>query len=142
MRMGRISSAHTQTHARAQTHTHTYTHTHTHKQVRSCYTIEQQVALTLHLQPLNTPQKKKSQLNTLQKQKKKRLMNVLRSVSHVFLNNALLRKMKMKIGTHNGTFHCDEVLACFLLRQLPEYKVLFTQRQQHLHMCSVSVAEL
>ncbi|KTF75766.1 hypothetical protein cypCar_00049100, partial [Cyprinus carpio] len=30
--------------------------------------------------------------------------------------------MKMRIGTHNGTFHCDEVLACFLLRQLPEYK--------------------
>ena len=28
-----------------------------------------------------------------------------------------------KIGTHNGSFHCDEVLACFLLRQLPEYKV-------------------
>lgn len=27
------------------------------------------------------------------------------------------------IGTHNGTFHCDEVLACFFLRQLPEYKV-------------------
>lgn len=29
----------------------------------------------------------------------------------------------IKIGTHNGTFHCDEVLACFFLRQLPEYKV-------------------
>lgn len=28
-----------------------------------------------------------------------------------------------KIGTHNGTFHCDEVLACFFLRQVPEYKV-------------------
>ena len=27
-----------------------------------------------------------------------------------------------KIGTHNGTFHCDEVLACFMLKQLPEYK--------------------
>ncbi len=26
-----------------------------------------------------------------------------------------------KIGTHNGTFHCDEVLACFLLKQLPNY---------------------
>lgn len=30
-----------------------------------------------------------------------------------------------KIGTHNGTFHCDEVLACFFLRQIPEYKVGF-----------------
>ncbi len=27
-----------------------------------------------------------------------------------------------KIGTHNGAFHCDEVLACYLLRQLAEYK--------------------
>ena len=28
----------------------------------------------------------------------------------------------VKIGTHNGTFHCDEVLACFMLKQLPRYK--------------------
>lgn len=27
-----------------------------------------------------------------------------------------------KICTHNGPFHCDDVLACFLLKQLPEYK--------------------
>ncbi|XP_037107966.1 UPF0160 protein MYG1, mitochondrial [Syngnathus acus] len=32
------------------------------------------------------------------------------------------RMAAKKIGTHNGTFHCDEVLACFFLRQLPEYK--------------------
>jgi len=29
---------------------------------------------------------------------------------------------KIKIGTHNGTFHCDEVMACYLLKLLPEYK--------------------
>ena len=28
----------------------------------------------------------------------------------------------MKIGTHNGAFHCDEVLACAMLKRLPEYK--------------------
>ena len=28
----------------------------------------------------------------------------------------------MLIGTHYGTFHCDEALACFMLKQLPEYK--------------------
>lgn len=28
-----------------------------------------------------------------------------------------------RIGTHDGTFHCDEVLACFLLRLLPRYRV-------------------
>ena len=32
------------------------------------------------------------------------------------------QKTMAKIGTHNGTFHCDEALACFLLRKLPEYK--------------------
>nr|XP_033794331.1 UPF0160 protein MYG1, mitochondrial isoform X2 [Geotrypetes seraphini] len=30
--------------------------------------------------------------------------------------------MRPRIGTHNGTFHCDEVLACFLLRRLPRYQ--------------------
>lgn len=45
-----------------------------------------------------------------------------RLLSSVLINKHHLMKMKMKIGTHNGTFHCDEVLACFLLRQLPEYK--------------------
>lgn len=28
-----------------------------------------------------------------------------------------------RIGTHDGTFHCDEALACALLRLLPEYRV-------------------
>ena len=32
---------------------------------------------------------------------------------------------KVKIGTHNGTFHCDEVMACYLLKLLPEYKGTF-----------------
>lgn len=27
-----------------------------------------------------------------------------------------------KIGTHNGVFHCDEALACYMLKQLPEYR--------------------
>ena len=26
------------------------------------------------------------------------------------------------IGTHSGLFHCDEVLACYMLKVLPEYK--------------------
>uniref|UniRef100_A0A673IQ45 Uncharacterized protein n=1 Tax=Sinocyclocheilus rhinocerous TaxID=307959 RepID=A0A673IQ45_9TELE len=48
---------------------------------------------------------------------------LISQVSGVFL-------MKMRIGTHNGTFHCDEVLACFLLRQLPECKVRRGDRTQ------------
>ena len=27
-----------------------------------------------------------------------------------------------RAGTHNGKFHCDEVLACYMLKLLPEYR--------------------
>ena len=30
-------------------------------------------------------------------------------------------KNMVTIGTHDGKFHCDEVLACYMLRRLPEY---------------------
>ena len=33
-----------------------------------------------------------------------------------------MERGKKCIGTHNGNFHCDEVLACFMLKQLPVYK--------------------
>lgn len=32
------------------------------------------------------------------------------------------KRALMKIGTHSGSFHCDEAFGCFLLKQLPEYK--------------------
>ncbi|EDV93543.1 GH19378 [Drosophila grimshawi] len=32
------------------------------------------------------------------------------------------RSPPLTIGTHNGIFHCDEVVACFMLKQLPEYE--------------------
>ncbi len=35
------------------------------------------------------------------------------------LKKAALQK---SIGTHSGSFHCDEVLACHMLRVLPEYR--------------------
>lgn len=47
-----------------------------------------------------------------------------------------------KIGTHNGTFHCDEVLACFFLRQLPEYKdaeIVRTRDSARLAECDIVV---
>lgn len=31
-------------------------------------------------------------------------------------------RLMKRIGTHSGVFHCDEALACFLLKKLPEYK--------------------
>ncbi|XP_037304039.2 UPF0160 protein MYG1, mitochondrial [Pungitius pungitius] len=48
----------------------------------------------------------------------------------------------IKIGTHNGTFHCDEVLACFFLRQLPEYKdaeIIRTRDPTKLSECDIVV---
>ncbi|EEB92217.1 hypothetical protein MPER_09306 [Moniliophthora perniciosa FA553] len=32
------------------------------------------------------------------------------------------QKVQKVIGTHNGTFHCDEALAVFLLRQTSTYR--------------------
>ncbi|KAL2717168.1 UPF0160 protein [Vespula squamosa] len=34
----------------------------------------------------------------------------------------MLENKVIKIGTHDGTFHCDEALAIFLLKLLPKYK--------------------
>ena len=48
----------------------------------------------------------------------------------------------MKIGTHNGTFHCDEALACFMLKQLPEYKdaeIVRTRDPAVLDTCDIVV---
>uniref|UniRef100_A0A8D0KZJ5 MYG1 exonuclease n=1 Tax=Strix occidentalis caurina TaxID=311401 RepID=A0A8D0KZJ5_STROC len=47
-----------------------------------------------------------------------------------------------RIGTHDGTFHCDEVLACYLLRLLPRYRdaeVVRTRDPQRLAQCDVVV---
>ncbi|XP_038053187.1 MYG1 exonuclease-like isoform X2 [Patiria miniata] len=49
---------------------------------------------------------------------------------------------RQTIGTHNGSFHCDEALACFLLRQLPEYKdaeIIRTRNQSVLDTCDIVV---
>lgn len=50
--------------------------------------------------------------------------------------------MPKKIGTHNGTFHCDEALACFLLQLLPEYKdstIVRTRDSSKLDECDIIV---
>ncbi|XP_065183012.1 MYG1 exonuclease-like [Sycon ciliatum] len=52
------------------------------------------------------------------------------------------RTMAVKIGTHNGKFHCDEVLACFMLRQLPEYanaEIVRSRDQTVLDTCDIVV---
>ena len=64
-------------------------------------------------------------------------LNILVVISHTYLLKSTGRwlmsspsgesKSKTKydvktIGTHDGHFHCDEVLACYMLKLLPEYK--------------------
>lgn len=47
-----------------------------------------------------------------------------------------------KIGTHDGTFHCDEVLACALLKLLPHYKnatIVRSRQQSVLDTCDIVV---
>ena len=46
------------------------------------------------------------------------------------------------IGTHNGRFHCDEALACYMLRRLPEYsdaEIVRTRDPKILDGCEVVV---
>lgn len=46
------------------------------------------------------------------------------------------------IGTHSGTFHCDEVLACYLLKTLPEFHgfdIFRTRDSELLAKCDVVV---
>lgn len=46
------------------------------------------------------------------------------------------------IGTHDGKFHCDEVLACALLKLLPQYSdatIKRTRNQTILDTCDVVV---
>ncbi|XP_017875319.1 UPF0160 protein MYG1, mitochondrial isoform X2 [Ceratina calcarata] len=48
----------------------------------------------------------------------------------------------VKIGTHDGCFHCDEALACFLLKTLPRYKdavIIRTRDDNILDTCDIVI---
>eukprot|EP00055_Hartaetosiga_balthica_P004092 m.10086 g.10086 ORF g.10086 m.10086 type:complete len:342 (-) comp3608_c0_seq1:795-1820(-) len=48
----------------------------------------------------------------------------------------------LKIGTHDGMFHCDEAFACFLLMKLPQYKdaaIVRTRNKELLDSCDIVV---
>eukprot|EP00795_Rhopilema_esculentum_P012606 gene12606-3310_t len=50
--------------------------------------------------------------------------------------------MTKLIGTHDGTFHCDEVLACSFLKMLPEYKhaeIIRSRDPEKLAECDIVV---
>lgn len=42
--------------------------------------------------------------------------------SRIVRNQFFLRNMAPYIGTHDGTFHCDDVTACFMLKTLEKFK--------------------
>jgi len=51
-------------------------------------------------------------------------------------------EQQKKIGTHNGTFHCDEVLACFMLKHLDilrDAKIVRTRDEEILKTCDFVV---
>ncbi|XP_045538166.1 MYG1 exonuclease [Papilio machaon] len=50
--------------------------------------------------------------------------------------------INMKIGTHDGVFHCDEVLACCMLKLLPNFKdaeIVRTRDMEKLNTCDIVV---
>lgn len=48
----------------------------------------------------------------------------------------------LTIGTHDGIFHCDEILACFMLQSLPKYAnaaIVRTRNDELLNTCDIVV---
>ncbi|CAG0896855.1 unnamed protein product, partial [Darwinula stevensoni] len=53
-----------------------------------------------------------------------------------------IHDMTAKIGTHDGPFHCDEALACYMLRCLPQYKnarIVRSRNESLLSTCDIVV---
>lgn len=49
---------------------------------------------------------------------------------------------KTLIGTHSGQFHCDDALACFLIKQLKPYRnseIIRTRDAEELEKCEIVV---
>ncbi|KAJ8928442.1 hypothetical protein NQ314_019031 [Rhamnusium bicolor] len=56
--------------------------------------------------------------------------------------NCKTARLVKKIGTHNGVFHCDEALACFMLKQIPDYadaEIIRTRDPSILEKCDIVV---
>eukprot|EP00057_Strongylocentrotus_purpuratus_P025906 XP_011680380.1 PREDICTED: UPF0160 protein MYG1, mitochondrial [Strongylocentrotus purpuratus] len=57
-------------------------------------------------------------------------------------NGSGSKRTCVRIGTHNGTFHCDETLACYMLQRLPQYKdaeIVRTRDPAVLETCDIVV---
>lgn len=58
------------------------------------------------------------------------------------LNPSHFYRFYLQIGTHDGVFHCDEVMACYMLKLLPQYKdasVVRTREIKKLDDCEIVV---
>ncbi|XP_059613544.1 MYG1 protein [Phlebotomus argentipes] len=65
-----------------------------------------------------------------------------RRVLEIMSEEKGLQGANLKIGTHDGKFHCDEVLACFMLRQLDKYRnaeIVRTRKDEILDQCDIVV---
>lgn len=74
--------------------------------------------------------------------------SVAASNRHYFLRtmatteNCKKQKTGLSIATHDGIFHCDEILACFMLQQLPEYaeaSIVRTRDEDVIKTCDIVV---
>lgn len=67
------------------------------------------------------------------------------SINTITMTEQQCKKVKgedIKIGTHDGVFHCDEILACFMLQQLPKYEkaeIVRTRNEKLLAECNIVV---
>ncbi|KAH1015243.1 hypothetical protein HUJ05_013005 [Dendroctonus ponderosae] len=71
-----------------------------------------------------------------------RILRVKCNQFNIMASNNKNLKLNRKIGTHNGVFHCDEALACFMLRLLPEYsdaEIVRTRDMKLLDQCDIVV---
>lgn len=67
---------------------------------------------------------------------------ILRRQTFRHLHRVAMAQSVPKIGTHDGTFHCDEALACHMLRQVPRFQtspIVRTRDQQVLSTLDVVV---
>lgn len=74
-----------------------------------------------------------------------RLLNpvLINQKSFVVMSTIADNSMKIiKIGTHNGTFHCDESLACFMIKKLPSFEngiIIRSRETNELNSCDIVV---
>lgn len=67
--------------------------------------------------------------------------SIYRSLTTLMATPPKQAKM-LKIGTHNGVFHCDESLACYLIKLMPEWKdaeIVRSRDQTVLDQCDIVV---